>query len=417
MSAAESVWVVNGTQLAMTATILFFAAFGDARGAKRLYLAGTAVFAAASLGCALAPSFAVLVLCRVFQGFGSSAQAVMTNPITRALYPAEMLGRSVAITAMFVAFGTAAGPTVGGLVLSFAPWPWIFALMVPLSLGSFVLAARAFPDVPGSGARVDVVSGALAAAGFGALIFAIDGVTKGYGLALTLAIGAAGIAATLAFVLRQTRIAEPLLALELFRVPIFNVAIVASIATYVAQGIAYVTLPFFFQTVLGRSPVEAGLLLSAWPIMSLAIASRMGHLSDRYSASLLCTLGIVVMGVSLAGFTLLPATPATWEIVLCAAIGGAGFGTFNTPNNRAIIASARREQTGRAAGVMSAARLTGQTSGAALVAIVFGLAGGAQPGRGAIQAALLTGCGFIVLAAALSAVRWNAGRAEPALAG
>jgi DHA2 family multidrug resistance protein-like MFS transporter len=417
VTAAESVWIVNGTQLAMTASILFFAALGDARGAKRLYLTGTAVFTAASIGCMLAPSFGVLVAARVLQGFGASAQTVMTNSITRALYPPHMLGRSVAITAMFVAFATAAGPTVGGLVLSFASWRWIFALMVPLALATFGLALRSFPDVPGSGARVDGCSGLLAAIGLGALIFAVDGVARGYGVARSLGIGAAGVAATVAFVVRQTRIPEPLLALELFRVPIFNVSIVASMSTYVAQGIAYVSLPFFFQTVLGRSPVAAGALLSAWPITALAVASQMGHLSDRYSASRLCTLGIVVMGVSLAGFALLPAAPATWAIVLCAAIGGAGFGTFNTPNNRAIIASARREQTGRAAGVMSAARLTGQTSGAALVAIVFALAGGAQPGRGAIERALLVGCGFILVAATLSAVRWSAGRAEPALAG
>jgi len=174
--------------------------------------------------------------------------------------------------------------------------------------------------------------------------------------------------------------------------------------------------------VLGHSPFVAGMLLSAWPVMALVVATQIGPLSDRYSASLLCTVGIVVMGIGLALFALLPAAPATWTIVACAAVAGAGFATFQTPNNRAIIATAPPHQTGRAAGVMSAARLSGQTSGAALVAIVFELAaaaagGSAVPGRGAIEAALLTACGFIVFAAVLSMIRLGAGRSDAAVAG
>ena len=415
-------WVVNGTQLATTATLLFFAALGDARGAKRLYLSGLFVFTLATVGCALSRSFEMLVLMRVLQGFGGSALIVTTNSLTRALYPHDQIGRSVAINSMFVAVGTAAGPTLGGIVLAFAPWPWIFALNIPLALVSLGLGLRYLPKLPGSGAAIDYGSGILAAAGFGGIIYAIDGVAQRMPAPAVAAIALAGAAAMVVFVRRQHGLAHPMLAVDLFRVPIFSVAVLASMATYTAQGLAYVSLPFFFESVLGHSPFVAGLLLSSWPIVALIVATRMGPLSDRYSASLLCTVGIVVMGMGLALFALLPAAPPVWMIVGCAALGGAGFATFQTPNNRAIIATAPPHQTGRAAGVMSSARLTGQTSGAALVALIFELVGTrvgvrAVPVRGVIEATLLTACGFIVFAALMSIIRLGAGRSDMAVAG
>ena len=213
-----------------------------------------------------------------------------------------------------------------------------------------------------------------------------------------------------AFVARQLRIPHPLLAVDLFADRVFTVAALASAATYAAQGLSYVALPFFFQSVLGRTPLATGLLLSAWPITTLLVAARMGRISDRYPAPLLCTLGIVVMGCGLAGFALLPPLPPSWAIVICAAIAGAGFATFQTPNNRAMIGAAPPEKTGRASGIMSLTRYVGQTSGAVLAAVVFGLSRSTATapgvlGRGAIEVALLCACGMIAFAAAASAFR------------
>jgi DHA2 family multidrug resistance protein-like MFS transporter len=213
-----------------------------------------------------------------------------------------------------------------------------------------------------------------------------------------------------AFIVRQLRLTNPMLAVELFRVPIFSISIVASMMTYTAQGLAYVSLPFFFQNVLGKTPLESGLLLSAWPLTALIVAIRMGPISDRYPAPILCTIGILTMGAGLLCFALLPATPPLAAIVACAAICGAGFATFQTPNNRAIIATAPPEKTGRAAGVMTTARLSGQTLGATLVAIIFAIVGSAAaaryvPERSVIEAALITACACMAIAALCSSIR------------
>ena len=413
VTSAESIWVVNGVQLATTSTLLFFAAAGDARGAKRLYLGGLIVFTASTLGAALAPTFDVLVVMRVIQGLGGSALLVTTNSLNRALFSHADLGRSVAMNSIFVAAGTAGGPTIGGLILAFAPWPWIFALNVPLGIIALFLGWRYLPEIPATGAGLDFRSAALAAVGFGATFYALDGFARPKPGLEVAAFAAAGIVAMVLFIRRQLRLTHPMLAVELFRAPIFSVSVLASSATYTAQGIAYVTLPFFFQDVLGKSPLQSGLMLSAWPIVALIVAIRMGPLSDRHSASLLCTIGILVMGAGLACFALLPPMPATLAVVGCAALAGAGFAIFQTPNNRAIIVTAPPEKTGRAAGVMTTARLSGQTLGAVLVAIIFEVAGSAAAARGvpvrsAIETTLLVACGCIAFAAVLSSIRLRA---------
>ena len=414
VTSAQSIWVVNGVQLATTATLLFFGAAGDARGAKKIYLGGMFVFTLATIGCAFAPSFNALVVMRVIQGLGGSGVIVTVNTLNRALFSQAELGRAMSVNTIFVAAGTAFGPTIGGTILAFAPWPWIFALNVPLGIIAMALGWRYLPDVPATGAKLDFHSAALAALGFGASFYALDGFARPHPGAGIAGFAVAGIVAMALFIRRQLHLTHPMLAVELFRVPIFSVSVLSSTATYAAQGIAYVTLPFFFQSVLGKTPFQSGLLLSAWPIVSLFVAIRMGPLSDRHSASLLCTIGIVVMGAGLACFALLPATPATLAIIACAALAGAGFATFQTPNNRAIMIAAPAEKTGRAAGVMTTARLSGQTLGAVLVAIIFEVAGSAAaarsvPVRSVIEVALIAACAFIAIAAILSSIRLRAG--------
>jgi DHA2 family multidrug resistance protein-like MFS transporter len=414
ITSAQSIWIVNGVQLATTATLLFFASIGDARGAKRVYLIGLSVFTLANIGAALSPTFGFLIAMRVVQGLGGAALLVTTNAINRALFSHAELGRSVAMNSIFVAVGTAGGPTVGGIILAFLPWPWIFALNVPLGIFAVILGLRYLPDVPATGHPLDYRSAILAALGFGGIFLTLDALARGSSVFETAAIAVIGAVAMTTFIRRQLHLTTPMLAVDLFRVPIFSVSVVASSATYAAQGLAYVSLPFFFQNVLGKSPLQSGLLLSAWPLTALIVALRMGRLSDRYPAPLLCMIGIVIMGFGLACFALLPAVPASIAIVVCAAICGAGFATFQTPNNRAIIATAPPEKTGRAAGVMTTARLTGQTLGATLVAIIFEIAeaqSGAHvlPARGVIEATLVTAFGCMVLAAVLSSIRLRAG--------
>ncbi len=376
-TAAQSIWVVNGFQLAVTMTILTYASLGDSRGTSFVYRLGIVVFTLGSLACAISRSLPVLVVSRIFQGFGAAALMAVGPALYRQIFPPQELGKALGISAVIVATSAAAGPTIGGSILAIAPWPWLFAVNVPLGLFDALYSLRMLPNERGTGKPLDVPSVFVSALGFGSLIYGIDGFARhdsGPAIALEIALG---LASGLFFVRRQLRLPAPMLAVDLFAKPAFALASITSTLTYTAQGLAFVSLPFLFQAVLGRTPFESGLLLTSWPLSVALAAPIAGRLSDRHSAGILSTVGLAVMALGLGLYATLPAHPQAIEIVLHGMICGIGFGFFQAPNNRELVGSAPREKVGSAAGVLAAVRLTGQTVGAALVAIMFGTIGAA----------------------------------------
>jgi len=153
----------------------------------------------------------------------------------------------------------------------------------------------------------------------------------------------------------------------------FALSIATSICSFTAQMLAYVAIPFYFEDVLARNAVETGLLMTPWPLMTGITSQIAGRLSDRYSAGLLGGIGMLIFALGLALMAFLPAHPSAPDIIWRMLICGFGFGLFQTPNNRAIITAAPHERTGGASGMLGTARPLGQTVGAALVALMFGL--------------------------------------------
>lgn len=413
-TAAESIWVVNGFQLAVTMTILIYASLGDSRGISFVYRLGIVVFTVGSLACAVSRTLPLLVASRIFQGVGAAALMAVGPALYRQIFPAEQLGRALGISAVIVATSAAAGPTIGGSLLAIAPWPWLFAVNVPLGIFDALYSLRALPNQPGTGKRLDFASMVLSALGFGALIYGIDGFARRESVAVILIEIGFGIVCFALFVRRQLRLPVPMLAVDLFGMPVFALASVTATLTYIAQGLAFVSLPFFFQTVLGRTPFQSGLLLTSWPLAVAFAAPFAGRLSDRYSAGVLSTVGLCVMSVGLALYAALPPHPSWIEVVVHGLVCGVGFGFFQAPNNRELIGSAPRNKTGSAAGVLASMRLTGQTTGAALVAIVFGTIGaavarGSEHTENVVRAAtpltLWIACGCAVLGAVASGMR------------
>lgn len=387
-SPTASIWVVNGFQLAITASLLAFAALGERRGFSVVYRWGVVGFIAGSLLCALARSLPLLIGARVLQGFGASAIMAISPALLRDVFPRAQLGRALGINALVIATSAAAGPTLGGLVLAIAPWPWLFAINVPFGIVNIALN-RALPNDERNGGGLDWLSVVSSALAFALVIWGLDGFAHGepvWSIGLRLAIG---LAAGATFVQRQRRLATPMIALDLFRIPPFSMAAATSFATFIAQGLAFVALPFFFQTALGRTPLESGLLLTSWPLAIAFVAPLAGRLSDRYPVGILATAGLAVLTAGLALYAMLPAHPTTLEIVTHGIICGLGFGFFQSPNNKELIGSAPRSKSASASGLLATVRVSGQTLGAALVAIVFGAFGAhAVAGESAAHAAV-----------------------------
>jgi DHA2 family multidrug resistance protein-like MFS transporter len=403
---AASIWVVNAYQLAVTISLLPLASLGDIIGYKRVYAGGLAVFTAASLACALAHSLPVLVVARIVQGFGGAGIMSVNTALVRFIFPRSMLGRGVGINAFVVATSSATGPTVAAAILSVASWHWLFAVNVPFGIIALWLAARVLPRTPRSGHRFDLAGAALNAVTLGLLMIAVDELGRGEGIGWgATELGVAGVFAVV-FINRERAVPAPMLPVDLFRRPVFALSVLTSISSFTAQTLAYVSLPFLFEDVGGRSQIETGLLMTPWPAIVVIIAPIAGWLSDRSSPALLGAMGLVVMTAGMALLLVMPSHASGGDIAWRLAVCGFGFGFYQSPNNRLMIGSAPRERSGGASGMLSTARLIGQTTGSALVALTFGLSGAAGAGiGGGVRLALLSGVGAAGAAALVSFVR------------
>jgi DHA2 family multidrug resistance protein-like MFS transporter len=403
---ADSIWVVNAYQLAVTVTLLPFASMGDIYGHRRVYVWGLLVYTAASLLCAVAPSLLVLVIGRVLQGFGGAGIMSVNGALVRFIYPRAALGRGIGFNALVVAGSSAAGPSVAAAIMSVLSWPWLFALQVPAGVLALWLAHRFLPKTPLAGHRFDPLSAVLNAITFGLFITALDGIGRGQGSTTVLVEFMISIIVGWFFVTRQYTLAAPMLPVDLFRRPVFALSVATAIFAHAAQLIAFVALPFYFQYVSGLSPIEIGVLITPWPAALVVMAPIAGRLADRYSAGLLGGLGLAVMTLGLLLVLFMPVPPTQIDVAWRLAICGIGFGFFQSPNNRLMIASAPRDRAGAGSGMLSTSRLLGQTTGSALVALLFGVThGGPDSIELGTRLAIGMAASFAAIAMVLSSLR------------
>lgn len=407
---ADSVWIVNVYQLATVATLLPFAALGEIVSYRRIFIFGLAMFTLSSLACACAWSLPSLIIARFFQGVGAAAVMGINTALLRLIYPSRMMGRGMGTNAMVVAFSFAVGPTVASTILSFWSWPWLFAINVPFGVLAFLLARKALPETKRASHKFDALTAIYNAGAFGLLILAIG---EGAHLSDARVVALEVVGMLIFFVLllrRQAGHAAPMLPVDLFRHLHFSLSSATAIFSFAAQGLAFVSLPFYFEAVLGRSAVETGFLLTPWAVMVAIMAPIAGRLSDRYPVGILGGIGTATLSVGMVLLIMLSPHASVFDICWRMAICGIGFGFFQAPNLRAILSSAPPERAGGASGIVATSRLIGQASGAALVAFCFTVS--SQHGE---TLALGLGAAFAALASLTSFARMFAVPAQPGL--
>jgi DHA2 family multidrug resistance protein-like MFS transporter len=375
-SPAASIWVVNAYQVAIVATLLPLASLGEILGYRRVYQAGVALFTLASLGCALARDMNTLIVVRMIQGLGASGIMSMNSTMVRFTYPQAMLGRGLGFNAVIVALAAVVGPTIASVILAVAPWPWLFAVNVPLGVAGFAIGLLTLPNPPAAPRRFDWASALLNALAFGPLILGLEGMIGGEAWPRTVAELAVGLIAGTLLILRSLAQPLPLVPIDLLKIPLFRMSIATSISAFTAQNFTFVALPFLIEYSFGLTPVQTGLLMTPWSLVVGCVAPISGRLTDRFPGAILGAMGLLIMGIGILLVALLPAHPSPFDIGWRMAIGGAGFGLFQQPNNRALLTSGPRERAGSAGGMLATARLTGQTAGATLVALLFRMSGG-----------------------------------------
>lgn len=393
LTPAEAVWVVNAFQITVVGLLIPLASLGEIIGFRRLWASGLALFLLGAVACALAPSLPWLLLARVAQGVGAAAVMALMAALVRHTYPSAMLGRAIGTNAMVVALCSALGPSLGAAVLAVASWPMVFLAHLPLGLAALFWGRRVLPDVPPRRRPFDLGSAALNVGSFGALFLGLDLL-----LHAPLAAAVALLAALLCFVAllrREMGKPVPLLPLDLLRIPELRFALGASVCMFAANMLTLIALPFHLAQA-GYGPVETGAAMTPYPLAIGLLAPVAGRWADRWPTAPPCMAGGATLALALVALALLP--PAGLVAVGAAlAVAGIGFGFFQAPNNRTMLAAAPRARIGGAGGMQATARVLGQSLGATLAAAAFTLAG----------PAMAFGCGaaLAALAALLSAMR------------
>ncbi|MDB5916137.1 MAG: hypothetical protein JWR40_371 [Massilia sp.] len=391
-AAAQAVWIVNAYQLAMAVAVLPLASLGEKLGYKRVFMAGLVVFTLASLLCACAPSLPVLVAARVLQGLGGACVSTIVPALLRAVFPAKLAGTGIGYLALTVATSAALGPSVAAAILSAGSWRWLFGVNLPIGIFAIFLAARMLPASAPVARRFDVTGALLNAVTLALLVMGASKLGDANGRAAAIAMLALGCISAVVLVRHQRGRSAPLLPLDLLRVPVLRLSVCTSVASYTAQTIAMLALPFLLIAEMGRSAAATGLLMTPWPLVIVVVAPFSGKLSDRFDAGRVGAAGLALLSVGLVALATLPVRPSDLDIVWRVALCGIGFGLFQTPNNRLMLTSAPRERSGAAGGLMTMSRMVGMTAGAALATVMLDLYGtggaGAALGVAAGAAAL-----------------------------
>ena len=411
-SPASSIWIVNAYQIAIVVSLLSFSFLGDMFGYRRVYQCGLVVFTFTSLFCAFSDSLHTLTLARIAQGFGGAALMSVNTALIRLIYPQRHLGRGMGINSFIVAVSSAAGPTIAAAILSVASWQWLFAInLIPGSI-ALLLAWRALPrESVADRSPFDAPGAVLSAVLLGSAIMLADSLQHvAQHISLQAVFwGVLALVSALAFTWRIRRAQHPLLPPVMFRNGRFTLAALTSLASFVSQGITFVALPFLFQSVYGYSPVVSALLFTPWPIGIVLIAPHAGRWADTISAPLISTLGLMVFVGGLVLLATLPENPSAWNICLRSLVCGMGFGCFQSPNNREMLANVAREYASYASGVLSIVRTFGQCLGAAVVGVLLGAAAGWDH-QHAIQVAL-----WLAVIASMGSVVFSLSRLRPAV--
>jgi len=401
-SPSDTVWVATAYLLATACGVPATSALGDQVGRRRLFLIGVPLFTLASLGCALSPNLGTLVTFRAFQGLGTAVLLAVTLPVLRGLFPPEKLGTIMGVNAMVVALGTCAGPTAGGLILGFASWPWLFLINIPLGAAAFALGWYAVPRAKPQAGDFDwqgAVLGGAAAVAFLLGMRDLADVTTLWRSGLLLAACAVLV---VFFLRRERRAVRPVIPLPMWN-GLFSLSVTTAFWSFFGQGVAFVALPFLFQSAYGATPLQSALLFTPWPVAVMIVAPFSGRLADRMRPSVLALSGLVVYLAGLTVIALLGDNPPTWLVLCATGLAGLGFGIFQSPNNREMQGAAPRRYASSAAAVLNINRNVAQSAGSGAVSVALVLTG-AVAGSAALEAHAATSVLWVAVAGALFSV-------------
>lgn len=375
VSESATVWIVTIYQLIIIMLLLPLSSIGDQYSYKRNFLIGVVVFTGGSALCAVSESFTMLLVARAIQAVGGAGVMSVNVALTRVIYPRNILGRGLALNAMFISIATAAGPSLAGWIMTISTWHWLFIINIPFGIIAFIIGLKTLPENPTKtlNPRFDPLGGLLNILFFGLFFYALGNFTRHGDVTLCISLIIVSLAIGYVYVRRQFRIAHPMFPVDLFRTRLYSTSIFTSVCSFIAQNLTIIALPFLFLSGFGFTELATGLAMTPWPLATMIISPLAARFIERHNPAYTAATGMLIFVCGLLLLIFIPDKAGMWDIVWRMSVCGVGFGFFQTPNNIVMVMATPVERTGAAGGMQSTARLTGQTLGSTFVTLIFAM--------------------------------------------
>lgn len=382
VSAAATGWLVTAYALTTCCLSVPFGKLADVTGKNRVYLLGMALLSLSCLASMAAASFPLLVLLRVLQGTGASMIFATNTAIIVSCHRPDQRGKAIGRMLSGTYVGLASGPVISGILNQWLGWHSVFSITGAACLLSLIPAFFFLPvketDLPAAGkTKTDLAGILLFVLMIGCVMYGFANAGSGR---LSFLLIAAGLILLPVFVRAELAADDPLIDVRIFRsTPAYTLSNLSALFNYSAIfGIGYF-MSLFLQTDKGFSSQTAGLILICQPLVMALFTSKMGSLSDRIAPYKLATAGMAICGCALIFFSTVTGETPVWAIVCALLATGFGVAVFSSPNMNAIMACVDRSHYGVASSILATMRTLGQTSGIAIITIVFSLRLGDAP--------------------------------------
>ncbi|MDR0921311.1 MAG: MFS transporter [Lactobacillales bacterium] len=362
----QATWTVSIYLIAVSGLLIFFGRLGDLIGKIKIFKIGTIIFTFGSLIAGFNLGIWFLLFARFIQAFGAAMTMSNSFGITTSTFPPHQRSRAMATIGVFVSLGAVAGPGLGGLILQFLPWSYIFWVNVPIGILAIIMGEKLFPKVTGNDnvPKLDWVGTILFFLMISSLFLSIEvGQNKGFIHAFVLILFALSILLFIAFVYYELHHPDPMIDLTIFKNQLFTISLIAAMLIFVTNFFSSIILPFYLQDLLKMSPGQSGIIMMVFPIVMMITSPIGGYLGDKHDKEKVTAFGIAIVVISQLGYITFNQHTSIAILVLFTGLNAAGASLFQSPNNALVMSSVPKNQLGVAGSVNALARNLGMITG------------------------------------------------------
>lgn len=365
MSSIE--WVITSYLIVISGTILVFGRLGDTKGKTTIYKWGFLIFTLGSLLCGLSQSLEMLVVSRIIQAVGAAGTMANSQGIITHVFPQNERGKALGISGTAVALGTMVGPPLGGFIVHYFRWQYIFLINVPIGVIAILMGIKILPKGTEKNERIDYKGALMFGISIALLFYSLTrGQQVGYGNFFIISGFLVAVVLMIIFISFEGRIMQPLLDLSIFKNTLFSLSIFTGFLSFVAVGSTNIIQPFYLENVLKLNTAMTGLVMMIYPIVLSIVAPLSGHFSDKIGSEFLTFLGLLFTIVGLAFMSTLTEHSSIATMAVYIVLMSLGNGMFQSPNNSLVMSTAPKAKLGIAGSVNALVRNLGIVAGVSI---------------------------------------------------